>query len=99
MLKDFVNSMKTNIKTVVGCVGGLVAGAFSVHADYPGHSGLWRRLTGGFLRYTSGGDYIGKVESVIPGAYKELVAAWKKVEDKDGMLPENEKKKMKLNLL
>ena len=61
--------MKTNIKTVVGCVGGLVAGAFSVHADYPGFSGLWRRLTGGFLRYTSGD--IGKVESVIPGAYKE----------------------------
>lgn len=46
-----------------------------------------------------GGDSVEESESVIPGAYKELVAAWKKAEDKDGMLPDNEKKKVKLNLL
>ena len=92
--------MKTNIKTVVSCAGGLVAGVLSVHADYPNAGELWRRLAGGtaFSMDLFGGGFVEESESVIPGAYKELVAAWKKAEDKDGMLPDNEKKKVKLTI-
>ena len=95
-----MQSMKINIKTVVSCAGGLVAGVLSVHADYPNADELWRRLAGGtFSMDLFGRGSIEKSESVIPGAYKELVAVWKKAEDKDGMLPDDEKKKVKLNLL
>jgi hypothetical protein len=90
--ESFMRFVGVYIKTIVSCAGGLIAGVSSVHADYPNAGKLWRRLSGG---YSEGSVW--KSESVIPGAYKELVTAWKKAENKDGTLPEEIRKKMRLN--